>query len=349
MFIVLPFLALLGAGVAVAAVVKVPYYSIGPGSVRSTEPLVDLGGGERDEGDGVVDFVTVSVHGRLNLIQAFSAWLDPAVDVVPEERILQGRSPQQNQQVNQQMMDDSKSLAVAVALQKVGLSRPTGAEVTEVGKGAPAEGQVAAGDVIVSLGGETIATSSDLVTKIRAHQSGETVSFVVRPASAGKANPDPGAATVTKQARLAVNPNDAGMPFLGVNVRTVYQVDYPHTVTIDSGQVGGPSAGLAFTLGMIDLLTEGSLTGGEEITATGTINADGTVGPIGGVQQKAAAVRRAGVKLFLVPASQTPEELARARELAGNGVDVVPVKDLSEALSVLAAHGGDNVALPQGA
>jgi PDZ domain-containing protein len=136
--------------------------------------------------------------------------------------------------------------------------------------------------------------------------------------------------------------------FLGVSVRTAYEVDYPHEVTIDSGQVGGPSAGLAFTLGVIDLLTPGDLTGGTEITATGTIRPDGSVGAIGGVQQKAAAVRRAGVRLFLVPAEQTPEELARARELAGKGVEIVPVKTLDEALDVLATRGGEEIAMPGG-
>jgi PDZ domain-containing protein len=135
--------------------------------------------------------------------------------------------------------------------------------------------------------------------------------------------------------------------FLGVSVRTAYQVTYGHDVEIDSGQVGGPSAGLAFTLGAIDLLTPGDLTGGTEVTATGTIRPDGSVGAIGGVQQKAAAVRRAGVKLFLVPSEQTPEELARARKLAGDEVDIVPVATLDEALHALSTRGGESVALPR--
>lgn len=340
-----PLLVVVAGGLIAAALIRVPYYSIGPGSVRSTEPLVDLGGGERDDARGIVDFVTVSVHGRLNLLQAFAGWLDPAVDVVPEDRILQGRSPQQNQQVNQQMMDDSKTLAVSVALQRIGLSAPTGAEVVTVGEGSPAAGVLAVGDVLTGIDDVAVDTSTEAVDQVHAHQPGATVRLTVREARDGKAVADPAAETVTKTVTLADNPSQPGTAFLGVNVRTTYQSTYGHPVTIDSGQVGGPSAGLAFTLGVIDLLTPGDLTGGKEVTATGTIRPDGSVGAIGGVQQKAAAVRRAGVKLFLVPAEQTPDELARARALAGNGVDVVPVKDLSEALNVLASRGGDGIAL----
>src|SRR5687768_1334272 len=140
----LPIVAVFAAGLVAAALIRIPYYSLGPGSIRATETLVDLGGGERDPEAGTVDFATVSVNGRLNLLQAFAGWLDPAVDVVPEERILQGRSPKENQQVNLQLMDDSKSVAVQVALQRIGRSKPTGAEIAQVTPGSPAEGALQA-------------------------------------------------------------------------------------------------------------------------------------------------------------------------------------------------------------
>jgi PDZ domain-containing protein len=342
-----PLAAVFAAGLVAAALIRVPYYSLGPGSIRATEPLVDLGGGNRDPEAGTVDFATVSVNGRLNLLQAFAGWLDPAVDVVPEERILQGRSPKENQQVNLQLMDDSKSVAVQVALQRAGLSRPTGAELAEITPGSPADGVLAVGDVVVTIAGQPVTTSTDLVSRIRSQAVGAAVDLVVRPGVGGKADGDPRGATGTRSVTRAASPDQPTVPFLGVSVRTAYQVDYEHDVTIDSGQVGGPSAGLAFTLGVIDLLTDGDLTGGTEVTATGTIRPDGSVGAIGGVQQKAAAVRRAGVKLFLVPSEQTPDELARARELAGDGVDIVPVATLDEALHVLATRGGGSVAMPR--
>ncbi|OWY61490.1 hypothetical protein B7486_63515, partial [cyanobacterium TDX16] len=105
----------------------------------------------------------------------------------------------------------------------------------------------------------------------------------------------------------------------------------------DSGQVGGPSAGLAFTLALLDELTPGSLTGGESVTATGTMDLVGRVGPVGGVKQKTAAVRRAGDTLFLVP----PDELAEAQAAAGDDLEVVAVSTLDEALEALGEHGGD--------
>ena len=113
-------------------------------------------------------------------------------------------------------------------------------------------------------------------------------------------------------------------------------------ITIDSGRVGGPSAGLAFTLGILDVMTPGSLTGGLTISATGTMGLDGTVGPIGGIHQKVMASRRAGVDLMFVPASEIDE----ARKYAGN-LRVEPVDTLDQALAILTSVGGGNAALPQ--
>lgn len=338
--------AVVAIGVLAAALVRVPYYSLGPGAIRSTEPLVDLGGGERDPAAGDVAFATVTVSGdRVNLLQAFSGWIDDAVDVVPEDRILQGRSPQENQQVNQQLMDDSKQVAVQVALRRLGLAEPVGAEVVAVVDGSPAAAALQVGDDIVAIDGEPVTLSSDLSRMVGGRPPGTTLQVEVRPAAQGTPGTNPSATTETRTVVLAENPQNPTEGFLGVSIRTAFDETYGHEVTIDSGQVGGPSAGLAFTLGTIDLLTPGDLTGGVKVAATGTIGLDGTVGPIGGVQQKAAAARRAGVDLFLVPAAQTEGELARARDLAGDDVELVAVTNLDEALDALAARGGDQVAM----
>ena len=143
---------------------------------------------------------------------------------------------------------------------------------------------------------------------------------------------------------LGVSDVDPARGLLGVSVRDALFVSYHGDVAIDSGEVGGPSAGLAFALGVIDLLTGGDLTGGTKVAATGTIGADGRVGPIGGIEQKAVAARRAGITLFLVPDSQSAAELLSARELA-EGVELVVVGTLEQALAALAAHGGDEVAM----
>jgi Lon-like protease len=143
---------------------------------------------------------------------------------------------------------------------------------------------------------------------------------------------------------LAAAERDPARPMLGVNVRDAFDSSYPGEVSIDSGTVGGPSAGLAFAMGIIDLLSEGDLTGGEKVAATGTITTDGRVGPVGGIEQKAAAVRRAGSTLFLVPDSLSDDELDAARRMA-EGVQIVPVGTLQEALDALAARGGAEVAM----
>lgn len=326
--------------VVVAAVrVRLPYYSIGPGSIRPTEPLIDLGGGTRDESPGSVAFATVVVNGRLTVVDIVVGWARPSVDIVPEDRVLQGRSPGANRRANQESMDSAKDLAVQVALQRLGQSRPAGAEVAIVVEGSPAVGVLGVGDVVVALDGQPVSGSGDLVGSIRRRTPGTVVTVAVVPGADGRRVTVGAGGAVDRQ--VVLGEGDPGVAFLGVSVRTAYDVDYPHTVVIDSGAVGGPSAGLAFTLGVLDLLTPGDLAGGREVAVTGTINPDGTVGAIGGVQQKAAAARAAGVQVMLVPASQTTEEIAQARALAGAGVEVVPVRTLDEALEQLGRHGGE--------
>jgi PDZ domain-containing protein len=137
-----------------------------------------------------------------------------------------------------------------------------------------------------------------------------------------------------------------GSACLGVVLGTKnHRFDYPYKVSIDTTGVGGPSAGLAFTLALIDELTPGELTGGQNVAVTGTIGIDGTVGDVGGVAQKTAAVRKAGAKLFLVP----PGEFAEAKAHAGKSLKVVQVTTLADALAALAANGGDAPELPQAA
>jgi PDZ domain-containing protein len=147
-------------------------------------------------------------------------------------------------------------------------------------------------------------------------------------------------ATVDKQVALIADPNDPNRTIVGFTPRDTRTVSVPFDVDIDTAQIGGPSAGLAFTLALIDALTPGPLTGDVKIAVTGTIDANGNVGAIGSLPQKADAVRRAGASVFIVPDGQGPDELARAREIAGDGVEIVTVGTLDEALQVIADRGG---------
>jgi PDZ domain-containing protein len=146
-----------------------------------------------------------------------------------------------------------------------------------------------------------------------------------------------------REVDVKLSARDDGTPLLGITQQTWKQeFHFPFGVDIDSGQIGGPSAGLAFTLAVLDVLTPGELTGGQRIAATGTIDPDGKIGPVGGVAQKTVAVKRSGATLFLVPS----EEYGQAKARAGNGLRVEKVDTLDDALKVLSSlHGSNALAL----
>jgi PDZ domain-containing protein len=190
--------------------------------------------------------------------------------------------------------------------------------------------------VIVSADGQPIQLSSDLVDVIAAHKPGDVVTLGVQ------RSPEQ---TDTVAVELVARPDDPNRAMLGVSLETFrLRYEFPFEVTIDSGAVGGPSAGLAFTLGVMDVLTPDSLTGGQRIATTGTIDSTGAVGPVGGVPQKTVAVRRAGATLFLVPSSEYDEAKKFAGEMRVESVDTV-----DDALRVLASIGGGTDAVDQAA
>jgi PDZ domain-containing protein len=145
---------------------------------------------------------------------------------------------------------------------------------------------------------------------------------------------------VERRVELMVSPDDPSRTIIGIVPADTRTVSLPFEVEIDTDQIGGPSAGLAFTLALIDELSPGELTGGIRVAATGTMSADESVGAIGALRQKTVAVRQSGAQVFLVPASQSEEELAEARRVAGKGLRIVPVASLAEALAVLEELGG---------
>jgi PDZ domain-containing protein len=177
-----------------------------------------------------------------------------------------------------------------------------------------------------------VVSKADLHTKLADYRPGDK-STVTLEAAADRAQH-------TVELTLGDNPDSPGVAFIGVGVSD--RVDYPDlpvTVTVNSGAIGGPSAGLAFTLGILDLMTPGDLTGGKEVAATGTMAADGTVGEIGGIESKVTTVSRAHVKYFLVPVEDAPAAQAKAPR----DVQVVPVHTLDDALNFLATIGGSGL------
>jgi len=322
-----------------ASTIDVPYYGISPGSARRTNDLVEVPAERRFTPRGELLFVTVGV-GRLKALTWLLASRDADVEIVPERTIL-GSTPkgQYREQVTQEMVD-AKQAAVVVALSRLCervVETGTGARVEQVVEASPAAAAgLTRGDVVTAVDGAPVTTATQALAALRSKTPGAALA-ITAVGPAGDAQPR------TTTAKLAGRPEDPGRSFLGVTLRTRQQ-DYtlPFKVTIDSGRVGGPSAGLEFALSIVDQLTPGELTGGAKVAVTGTIESDGTVGDVGGVPQKAVTVRRAGAKLFLVPMAQ----VAEARSKAGKGLEVVGVATLEDAIKALAAHGGDISGIP---
>jgi Lon-like protease len=315
-----------------ALVVELPYYTISPGSARPTEPTVSVEGTRTYPAGEDLLFTTVTIsQRRVNGFEWLEAKLVPDIDLVPAEQIDGGQTPEENQQLNQQLMDASEDTAVVVALEHLGYDvvSGTGASVAEIVPGTPADGEIEPGDTVVRAAGQPVDRVEDLVREIDERSPGDELDLVLEPADGPRRR-----VTVT----LGAFPQAPDEPFLGVSglsTRDV-QYDYPFDVTIDPGQVRGPSAGLAFTLAVLDVLTPGDISNGVPVAVTGTIDGLGRVGPVGGVDFKALAADQAGAELFLVPAGE--EDLARSR--VGDDIEIVPVETLQDALEALDELGG---------
>jgi Lon-like protease len=280
---------------------------------------------------------------KLGLLKRF----DDGTQLIPATEVL-GNTPasQLACQSSQQMVGATEAASV-VALRRLGYSvrqNNLGAQVNLVQPNTGAEaGGVKCNDLITGFDGKPIHTAEDLTTAIHGARPGEVVTLTVE-----RAGRDGKIDTVTLHPKLTGTPSLEGAAaepnraFLGIATESRITFTLPFHVQIDVGSIGGPSAGLALTLGLLDVLSNGKLTGGHKVAATGTIDTDGDVGDVGGVAQKTVAVRRAGVQLFLVP----PQELAVARSEAGPNLKVEAVSTLNQALADLAAFGGDLNALP---
>jgi PDZ domain-containing protein len=308
-----------------ARFVQLPYDTLAPGSARAVNAVIEVKGHPSYPPQGKVFYTTVSVRERVNPYEALAGWLDPAVEVLPETKVRGTVPPDEFQRMNVEAMADSKTTAQVLALRELGFtSLGVGAEVVEVQADLPAAAVLKPNDVIVAIDGKPVTNSSDAVTAIRARAPGDTVRLRI---TRGDAQP------VDVEAVLG---EGDGRPLLGVRLSTKIQL--PFEINIDSGRVVGPSAGLAYGLELLDLLTPGELTGGSSVAATGELMADGTVGAIGGVAQKAVTVRRAGIKVFIVPKANEAE----ARAHAGKNLEIRGVATFDEALKALASLDGSN-------
>lgn len=319
---------------------EVPYYAFYPGGATSVSPLVSIPGDRAFPAEGEFLLTTVAL-GKTTVLEVISAWLDPDVDVVTEAELLGDQTPEQFSQVQAAAIDDSKQVAIAVALRRIGLDvniTGGGAIIEQVVPDSPAARTLSIGDTVVTAAGRPVGTVEDLRSAVAGRSPGDTIELEVVGADGQRRA---SSVTLIPCPQGFACPGD-GRSALGLALRTKDQnFDWPFEVAINSQEIGGPSAGLAFTLTVIDLLSAGELTGGRSIAVTGTMALDGSVGAIGGVGQKAAAVRDRGIDVFIVPEANAAE----ARDHAGDELVIIPVRNLEEAIINLGRLGGDLAAL----
>jgi PDZ domain-containing protein len=307
-----------------AVLVPLPLVVISPGSAEPVATRVSFEGEAEDEVSGQLFFLTVAVS-QPTPVEALSAWLDDDQAVLPRQQVIpEGVDEDQYIRAQRQVFSESARVAAAVGLRAAGRDvrfSGKGARVTAVVPGSPADGKLRAGDVIAAVAGRPIALASDLIAVTGRAEEGDVVRLSVQ-RDGTEREVD---VTLRKVAQLE-------RPALGVSVATEgFDITLPFEVKVDQGQIGGPSAGFMIALTVYELADDGDLTRGRKIAGTGTIDATGTVGPVGGVPQKVRAAQQAGASLFLVP----PDELQQAREAAGKKLEVVAVSTLDQAIELL--------------
>ncbi len=316
-------LVLVGGALVFATTWSLPIYSLGPGPARDVEPLIHVSGHPAYPSRG--RFVMTSVEfSQLTALGALLAWLDPNRAVVPSDELFSpGETSQQERRQAFSQMDQSKLDAAYVVLSRLtGYPRDhsPGALVESVVPGCSADGRLFPGDLIRAIDGTPVRGSAAASRIIESAPSGSRLTFDI---TAGGQD---------QEVSLVRAPcGGQGKPLVGVSLIP----DFPFGVRIESGDVGGPSAGLMWALGLYDLLTPGDLTGGRMIAGTGAIGLDGTVFPIGGIAQKVVAAEKAGASVFLVPR----DNYADARAAAEDGMTLVPVSSFQDALDYLRRAG----------
>jgi PDZ domain-containing protein len=321
--------------VFVVALLPSPYAVEEPGPVYNTlgssgsgtarAPLISIPGRTTYPTSGQLDLLTVSVlgseRGGPSWLDLAEAWVDPHKAVIPLEAVFpQGETQQQAEQDSAQEMTSSQQSAIAAALTQLGDTVRGTVTIGSVQAGSAAAGLLRKGDVVTSYAGTAIGDSCSLQDAVLAHGTA-AATIVVDRGGASR--------TIRITPKRVADGSGGTRPLLGVATSATITPPFPVHLRIDD--VGGPSAGMMFALGIIDKLTPGALNGGLHVAGTGTICGDGQVGAIGGIVQKMAAARAAGATLFLAPKDNCDEVVGHIP----SGLDVVPVTKLSGAIETL--------------
>ena len=310
--------ALLAIGVMA---VPMPYVVLKPGPTVNTlgsdngKEVIRVTKATTSQSKGQLRLTTVGVQNDVELVWAIRGWFSDEQAVVPRDVIYPpDQTQKQVEEQNQQEFQSSQSTAETAALRKLGY--PIQTFVVAVTRKGPSAGKLLRDDVITSVDNQPVTSPEKLTELIQAKPAGTEHVFAYT--RGGKA-----ATVVIKSA------DDKGTPRVGVQIDK--KQPHPFDVEIDLGEIGGPSAGLMFTLGIIDKLKPEDLTGGKIIAGTGTIDDEGNVGPIGGIPQKLVAAKAAKAKVFLTPAANCAEAVANAQP----GLPLIKVSTADEALAAL--------------
>lgn len=279
----------------------------------------------RDEGELRMTTVSVTPPGaRVDLLTLLGAWASDEEAVYPYDAVYEeDTTAEQNEQEGAAQMGSSQEVATAAALTELGQDLAERLEIVAVSEGEPADGILKPGDVLTAVAGKPVATPAEAVEAIQATPPGSAAELAI--------------ARDGEPSTVRIMPRQVeGTPRIGATLGIGF--DLPFDVSISVGEeIGGPSAGLLFSLAIYDTLTPGSLTGGRKVAGSGEIGPDGTVGPIGGIQQKIAGARRDGAQLFLVPAANCPDAVGAA---AGD-MPLVKVETMHDAVEAITAWAED--------
>ncbi|MFE2978930.1 PDZ domain-containing protein [Streptomyces sp. NPDC059258] len=339
-------IALLCAGV----LIKVPYSEMSPGPTVNTlgdargEPVLQISGRKTYPASGHLNMTTVRVTGadyRMNIVEAVYGWLAHDSVVVPHDTLYpDGKTEEQSTQENAEEFSQSQESAKVAALKELDIPVSTQVVVSTVVKDGPAEDKLHAGDVIKAVDGTAVKEPGDVAKLVTEHKPGENVTFTIVPADEAAAAEKAGRApegdekitiTTAKAPAAEGGAEEGGKDRAIVGIKAGTDHTFPFEIDIKLADVGGPSAGLMFSLGIIDKLTPGDLTGGKFVAGTGTIDDAGTVGPIGGINMKLVGARDAGARYFLTP----DDNCASAAADTPDGLTLVRVKTIADATKSL--------------
>jgi PDZ domain-containing protein len=304
--------------------VTVPYVSLGPGPTFDTlgevdgKEVVDIEGTEVHKTTGHLNMTTVSQRDGLTLGQALLLWMSGREQLVPHDLVYPpDKSKDEVDEANNSDFRQSEDSAQYAALDY--LKYPMAVTVQNVNDDGPSKGKLQDGDAIDAVNGKPVANLDDFQGLLKDTKPGDTVALDYR-----RKDGSLGLATIT----LGKHP-DRPNGYLGIGVLDAPWA--PFSIEFNLANIGGPSAGLMFSLAVVDKLTTGDLSDGKFVAGTGTITGDGKVGPIGGITHKMLAAHEAGATIFLVPAENCAEALTAHED----GLELVKVDTLTTAVDAL--------------